>query len=105
VAEGALQWNDYPNAFERLAGALDAPDSGRLWLTARPGCEFEVPGGEAHVGGASHGGLHALESMCLLIVAGPRDVPLPLAIRSVDVAPLCRELLGLPSRVRVGDPR
>jgi hypothetical protein len=105
VAEGALEWSDFPNAFERLAGALDAPNSGRLWLTARPGCEFEVPGAEAHVGGASHGGLHALESVCPLIIAGPHEVPLPLAMRSVDIAPLCLELLGLPSRVRVGDPR
>ena len=105
VDNGALRWNDYPNAFERIAGALDAPKSGSVWFTARPGCEFEVPGGAAHVGGASHGGLHALESLCPFVIAGPAKVDLPRHLRSVDIAPLCLELLGLPSRVRVGEPR
>ena len=105
VEDGSLRWNDYPNAFERIAGALDAPDSGAVWFTARPGCEFEVPGGAAHVGGASHGGLHALESLCPLVVAGPTRVDLPRQMRSVDIAPLCLELLGVPSPFRVGDPR
>jgi hypothetical protein len=100
-----LAWKDYPNAFERLAGALDAPNSGSIWVTAKPGCEFEVEGGKAHLGGASHGGLHALESASLLVVAGPEPVTLPESVRSVDIAPLCRQLLGLPSDRRVGDPR
>jgi predicted AlkP superfamily pyrophosphatase or phosphodiesterase len=103
--DGRLEWNDYPNAFERLAGVLEHPHSATLWVTAKPGCEFEVRGGEAHVGGASHGGLHALESYCPLIVAGPRRVALPKQFRTVDIAPLCLELLGLPSRHRVGEPR
>ena len=105
VDEGRLRWNDYPNAFERLAGALDAPDSGDVWFTARPGCEFEVPGGAAHVGGASHGGLHALESLCPVVLAGPTRVELPPDMRSVDIAPLCLELLGVPAPFRIGDPR
>lgn len=105
VEDGRMVWNDFPNAFERIAGILDHPDSATLWVTARPGCEFEVPGGEAHAGGSSHGGLHALESYCPLIIAGPRPVPLPAHFRSVDIAPLCLNLLGLPSRHRVGEPR
>jgi arylsulfatase A-like enzyme len=105
VEDGRLEWSDYPNAFERIAGALDAPKSGAVWFTAKPGCEFEVPGGAAHVGGASHGGLHELESVCPLIIAGPKQVDLPRHMRSVDIAPLCLELLGLPASHRVGDPR
>jgi hypothetical protein len=105
VEDGRLEWNDYPNAFERLAGVLEHPHSAPLWVTAQPGCEFEVQGAEAHVGGASHGGLHALESYCPIIVAGPRHVSLPKHFRTVDVAPLCLELLGLPSRHRVGSAR
>jgi hypothetical protein len=105
VEDGSLRWNDYPNAFERIAGALDAPNSGAVWFTARPGCEFEVPGGAAHVGGASHGGLHALESLCPFVIAGPTKVDLPRHMRSVDIAPLCLELLGVPAPFRVGDPR
>jgi hypothetical protein len=95
---------EYPNAFERIANVLDARSSGDVWLTAQPGCEFDVRGGHAHVGGGSHGALHALDSLCPVIVAGaPRR--LPRAFRSVDVAPLCMEALGLPLRYQVGDAR
>jgi arylsulfatase A-like enzyme len=105
VEDGDLRWSDYPNAFERIAGALDAPKSGDVWFTAKPGCEFEVPGGKAHIGGASHGGLHALESLCPFIIAGPTKVELPRHMRSVDIAPLCLGLLGVPAPFRIGDPR
>jgi hypothetical protein len=95
----------YPNAFERIAGVLDAPNSGEIWVTAQPGCEFELPGGEAHVGGASHGGLHALDSLSPVVIGGAAAPALPLAMRSVDIAPLCMKLLDLPMRYAVGDPR
>jgi hypothetical protein len=86
---------EYPNAFERIAGVLDARQSGDLWLTAQPGCEFELPGGKAHLGGGSHGALHALDSLSPVIAAGlPRR--LPQRMRAVDIAPLCLEALGLP---------
>src|SRR5215203_5358389 len=65
-----LEFTDYPNAFERIAGVLDLDQSGEIWVTARPGCEFQVPGGEAHAGGASHGALHKLHSLSPVIVAG-----------------------------------
>jgi hypothetical protein len=96
---------DYPNAFERIAGALDLAQSGEIWFTAKAGCEFEVPGGEAHVGGASHGALHLLDSLSPVIIAGPSRRRLPRDMRGVDIAPLCMELLGLPMRYRVGEPR
>jgi hypothetical protein len=105
VDAGRLMWHDYPNAFERLAGVLGHPQSATLWVTARAGCEFEVPGGQPHLGGSSHGGLHALESYCPLIVAGPERVELPAHVRSIDVAPLCLRLLGIPTELRVGGPR
>jgi hypothetical protein len=96
---------EYPNAFERIAGVLDSRDSGEIWVTVRPGCEFGVAGsGEPHLAGGSHGALHALDSLCPVIVAGaPRR--LPKAMRSVDIAPLCMEALGLPMRYKVGEPR
>ncbi len=96
---------EYPNAFERIAGILDAPNSGQLWLNAKPGCEFEAPGGKAHVGGGSHGALHALDSLSITVVGGANAPRLPRVMRSVDIAPLCMELLGLPMRYRVGDGR
>jgi hypothetical protein len=100
-----VESTEYPNAFERIAGAIDAADSGDLWLTAQPGCEFEVPGGKAHIGGASHGGLHALDSVSIAIAGGPGVPKLPRTMRSVDIAPLCMALLGVPMRYRLGDPR
>jgi hypothetical protein len=103
VRDGFLQFADYPNAFERIAGGLDASNSGEIWLTARPGCEFEVKGGQAHPGGSSHGALHTLDSLSPVIVAGlPRA--LPREMRLVDIAPLCMEALGLPAVRRVGEP-
>jgi hypothetical protein len=101
-----IQFTDYPNAFERIAGVLDLDKSGEIWVTAKAGCEFEVPGGEAHVGGASHGALHTLDSLSPVIVAGGATRhTLPRHMRSVDIAPLCMQILGIPMRYKVGDPR
>jgi hypothetical protein len=95
----------YPNAFERIAGALDLDRSGELWVTALPGYEFEVPGGEAHIGGASHGALHALDSLSPVVIAGAHAAALPRRMRSVDILPLCMEMLGMPMRYRTGAKR
>ena len=97
---------DYPNAFERIAGALDLEANGDVWVTAKPGSEFQVPGGDAHVGGASHGALHTLDSLSPVIVSGG-GIPhvLPRHMRLVDIAPLCMGLLGVKMRYEVGDPR
>ena len=104
--DGGIDFDQYPNAFERIAGALDLDQSGELWVTARPGCEFEVPGGKAHIRGASHGALHALDSFSPVILAGAGITPrLPRHFRSVDIAPLCMDLLGVPMRYRPGMPR
>ena len=104
--DGRLEFSLYPNAFERIAGVLDLPESGEIWVAAKPGCEFEVPGGKAHVGGASHGALHALDSLSPVLMAGGATAPrLPRAMRSVDIAPLCMELLGVPMRYRPGQSR
>lgn len=105
MRDGVIGSTEYPNPFERIAGALDAPNSGELWLTAQPGCEFELPGGVAHVGGASHGALHALDSLSPVIAGGAGAPPLPRTMRSIDIAPLCLQLLGLQGPYRVGEPR
>jgi hypothetical protein len=99
-------FGDYPNAFERIGGVLDLDQSGEVWITAAPGCEFQVPGNKAHIGGASHGALHALDSHSPVLVAGgPVRSRLPLQLRCVDIAPLCMQLLGLQMRYSPGDPR
>jgi hypothetical protein len=99
-----LESTEYPNAFERLTGVLDLDKSGEIWVNAQPGCEFEVQGGKAHCGGASHGGLHALESLTPVIVANAPRV-LPTSLRSIDLAALCLHALGIESRYDVGAPR
>jgi hypothetical protein len=107
VRDGAhVAFDEYPNAFERIAGLLEGQRTNECWVTARPGCEFEIPGGAAHVGGASHGSLHALDSLSPVVAAGlPAGHAVPGPMRSVDLAPLCLDVLGLPSRHRVGAPR
>jgi hypothetical protein len=101
----SLESAEYPNAFERIAGVLGAENSGDVWVTAQPGCEFEVPGGSAHVGGGSHGALHALDSLSPVLVGGAGAPALPASLRSIDIAPLCADLLGVRMRHRVGEPR
>jgi hypothetical protein len=105
VDAGRLEFGQFPNAFDRIAGVLDLNKSGDIWVTAKPGCEFSVEGGDAHPGGASHGALHALDSLSPVIVAGPSPVTLPRHLRSVDLAPLCMQLLGAEMRYKVGDAR
>jgi hypothetical protein len=104
-AEGrCIESAEYPNAFERIAGALDADAAGDIWLTAQPGCEFEVRGGKPHAGGASHGALHALDSLSPVICAGG-PMRLPRALRSIDLAAICLRALGLTPPHDVGAPR
>jgi hypothetical protein len=106
LADGTLIFHNYPNAFERIVGALDCKNSGHLWLTARPGCEFSIKETNIHAGGGSHGSLHALDSLSPLLVAGaPEEIQLPLHPRTVDIAPLCMEVLGLKPPHPVGASR
>lgn len=88
--EGLLTFPDYPNAFERIAGALDCPASGPLWLTAKLGYELIVPHIKAYAGGGSHASLHRLDSQPPLIVGGvPAGVIVPEFPRIIDIVPLC----------------
>jgi hypothetical protein len=103
ACDGMVHSSDYPNAFERIAGALDARAAGEVWLTAQPGCEFEARGGKPHVGGGSHGALHALDSLSPVICAGT-PVRLPRSLRSIDLAALCTRALGLAPHREIGAP-
>ncbi|MGH9158853.1 MAG: alkaline phosphatase family protein, partial [Vicinamibacteraceae bacterium] len=95
--QGRLRFGDYPNAFERIACGLGLDESGDLWITARPGYEFNVAGASPHDGGGSHGALHRLDSTSPVILAGaPDGVALPEHMRTVDIVPLCLRVLDLP---------
>jgi hypothetical protein len=89
IEEGVLLTPSYPDALARVWSALTCPTSGEVLLSAAPGYEFLDWGRQAHVGGGSHGSLHASDSLGALILAGvslPEPEPAQWAIR--DVAPL-----------------
>ena len=90
VEDGRLLTLDYPDALARTWSALTCPTSGEVLLSAAPGYEFLDWGGAAHVGGGSHGSLHATDSLGALVLCGiaPTEEPAQWAIR--DIAPLVR---------------
>ncbi len=70
VHDGTLLSPDYPDALARVWAALSCPTSGEVLLSAAPGYEFLDWGGQAHVGGGSHGSLHASDSLGALVLSG-----------------------------------
>ena len=98
IRDGRLHAPAFPDALSRVWSALTCPTSGEVLLSAAPGYEFLDWGGQAHVGGGSHGSLHAADSLGALIFCGlqpPQTAQW--AIR--DVAPLITQHFGLaPSR-------
>ncbi len=67
---GVLLTPDYPDALARVWSALTCPTSGEVLLSAAPGYEFIDWGRQAHVGGGSHGSLHASDSLGALLISG-----------------------------------
>jgi hypothetical protein len=61
---------EYPDALARAWAALNCRNSGEVLLSAAPGHEFVDWGGQAHVGGGSHGSLHASDSLGALVMHG-----------------------------------
>ena len=95
-ADNALATPSYPDALTRLWSALTCPTSGEVLLSAAPGYEFLDWGGAAHVGGGSHGSLHACDSLAPLVLCGvetPDDPPGQWTIR--DVAALVTGHFGV----------
>ncbi|HEV3046698.1 MAG TPA: alkaline phosphatase family protein [Solirubrobacteraceae bacterium] len=103
VRDGLLRTPAYPDTLARAWSALCCRTSGEVLLSAAPGFEFLDWGRQAHVGGGSHGSLHASDSLGALVMHG-LDLPAPArstaagpteqwAIR--DVAPLALAHFGL----------
>ncbi len=96
VRDGRLLTPAYPDALARAWAALTCRTSGEVLLSAAPGFEFIDWGRQAHVGGGSHGSLHASDSLGALVLAGlalPEPAPAQWAIR--DVAPIVLAHFGL----------
>ena len=69
--DGYLHAPDFPDALARVWAALSCQNSGELLLSAASGHEFLDLGGQAHVGGGSHGSLRAEDSLGAAIVCTP----------------------------------
>jgi hypothetical protein len=99
LRDGRLYTPAFPDALARVWSALTCPTSGDVLLSAAPGCEFLDWGGQAHVGGGSHGSLHADDSLGALLMCGLERVPENPQWAIRDVAPLIAQHFGLaPSR-------
>jgi Type I phosphodiesterase / nucleotide pyrophosphatase len=70
VRDGVLSVPHYPDALARVWSALTCSTSGDVLLSAAPGFEFLDWGGQAHVGGGSHGSLRDEDSLGALILCG-----------------------------------
>jgi hypothetical protein len=68
--DGRVSSRSYPDALARVWSALRCRTSGEVLLSAAPGYEFRDWGGGHHVGGGSHGSLHATDSHAALIWCG-----------------------------------
>jgi hypothetical protein len=106
VQDGRLRTPTYPDALARVWAALTCPNSGEVLLSCAPGYEFVDWGRQAHVGGGSHGSLHACDSLGALVLCGvalpPRE-PAQWAIR--DVAPLVLGHFGhAPNSFQAAEP-
>jgi hypothetical protein len=96
IENGVLLTPAYPDALARVWSALRCPTAGEVLLSAARGYEFIDWGRQAHVGGGSHGSLHASDSLGALILSGvslPDPEPVQWAIR--DVAQIVLGHFGL----------
>jgi hypothetical protein len=97
VRDGTVRSGLYPDALGRIWSALRCPTAGELLLSARPGSEFTDWGGGAHVGGGSHGSLHANDSLGTLLWCGtgPERADARAQWSLHDVAPMVLAHFGL----------
>jgi hypothetical protein len=98
AADGPLRSETYPNGLERLWSLLTCVNAGEVVASAAPGWEFHDAGGQTHLGGGSHGSLHATDSIVPLGFAGFEDEPLALPAQPsiTDIAPAIRSHFGIP---------
>lgn len=99
LQDGVLVTPDYPDALGRVWSALQCPTAGDLLLSAAPGWEFLDWGGQAHIGGGSHGSLHRGDSEGVLLWCGtgPADRTARPQWSIRDIAPLVYAHFGLPT--------
>jgi len=70
VSGGRFESDTYPDALARLWSALTAPHAGDIVCSLAKGYECIDWGGASHIGGGSHGSLHAGDSLGPLLLVG-----------------------------------
>ncbi len=70
VRDGRVASARYPDALARVWAALRCRTAGEVLASARPGWEFLDWGRSHHIGGGSHGALHANDSLGSLLWCG-----------------------------------
>jgi hypothetical protein len=99
VRDGRVESPLYPDALGRVWSALRCPTSGDVLASAAPGYEFLDWGKAHHVGGGSHGSLHAVDSEATLLWCGTgpdsTDARAQWTLR--DIVPMVRDHFGLGS--------
>jgi hypothetical protein len=70
IRDGRVGSVTYPDVLGRAWAALRTRTAGEVLASARPGYEFQDWGGAHHVGGGSHGSLHANDSLGSLLWCG-----------------------------------
>jgi predicted AlkP superfamily pyrophosphatase or phosphodiesterase len=86
-----LNYGQYPDALQRLFGALHSHTGDFLVVAAKPGYELADRGSPTHKGGGGHGSLGHAESLIPLIVCGTDQKPQYLRI--IDLKSFLLKLL------------
>ena len=97
IEQGRLRSEVYPDPLARVWSALMAPNAGDFVLSLSPGFEALDWGGVTHVGGGSHGSLHAGDSLgpLLFVGCGPERAEPRQQWALRDVAPLILDFFGV----------
>jgi hypothetical protein len=98
VEDGLVQSETYPDALGRIWSALRCRQAGEVLLSAKPGYEFLDWGRAHHVGGGSHGSLHANDSFGTLLWAGggPASPAVQRQWSLRDITPMVLDHFGVP---------
>jgi hypothetical protein len=91
--EALVTSSRYPDALARIWSALRCRAAGQVFASAEPGYEFLDWGGAHHVGGGSHGSLHADDSLAALLWCGtgPETPAQRPQWTLADIAPMVRQ--------------
>ncbi|GAA0377595.1 hypothetical protein GCM10008968_36760 [Bacillus horti] len=91
TADQTINYGEYPDALQRLSGALNSHEGNFLVVTAKPGYELADRSSPTHKGGGGHGSIRKMESLVPLIISGTEHKPQYLRI--VDLKTYLLDLL------------